>query len=407
MEVLATLAGIACGVVLSIVPGLHVALVLTLMIGLLSTGTASACFIAAAAGVALYLKRLGAVYHPNAASGVASLDPALRLTAEGKGPLAVAIMKRATDTAFVPVALFAAFLSFGLLLNANVAKLVSNLLDPVGVVIIVFWLGYTSYRSKAPWLTFGAMLAIGLFGYVVFNHPGMMGDPHQMAPVMSGLFGIPIMAAVFLERSKTGLPPQQLNYSLQLSPEFERLGAVIGCATGFLAGLGTQSLVSMAINKDQSNEEVLSLTSAGEASNDIMAILLVLVASMGRSGEAVLLGRMIPEPNLATGIAAAIALLLGAWSGRGLLDKLQRPYLFMIRTVPVHFWAVLVMAIAIGQVLLHHSALLALGLTAVGVALSWYARENEMPLQVSFAALALPILVQSGGLVPMLNSILF
>lgn len=407
MTALATLAGIACGTILSIIPGLHVALVLALCMGLLPHGTATACFIGAAAGVALYLKRLGSVYHPNAGTDVASLDPALRLTAEGKGPLAIEIMKRATDTAFVPVALLTVFVGIGFAINANVADLLNKLLSPIGVLIILLWIGYTSYRSKTPWWTLFAMVVIGIFGYVVFNHPGMMGDQHQMAPVMSGLFGIPIMAAVLIDRSKNGLPVQDYSFSYNLDESFHQIGSLIGCATGFLAGLGTQSLVSLAIRKEQTNEEVLALTSAGEASNDLMAILLVVVAGMSRSGEAVLIGRNLIEPNLASGIAIIIALLLGAWSGRGLLSKLQKPYLFMIKAVPAYIWAVLVMAIAIGQVLLHHSALLALGLTAVGVMLSWYARENEMPLQVSFAALALPILVQSAGLVPTLNSVLF
>lgn len=407
MTALATIAGIACGVVLSVIPGLHLALVFTVCIGMLPTGLETACFIASAAGVALYLKRLGAVYHPNAASGVASLDPALRLTAEGKGPLAVAIMKKSTDMAFVPVGVMVAFLACGLVVNNDVAKALNALLQPVGVIAILVWLVFTCSRSKTPWFTFVAMVTTGLFGYTVFNHPGMSGDHHQMAPVMTGLFGIPIMAIVFLERQRNGLPPQEPCKTVNVDMSLYRTGATIGCATGFLAGLGTQSLISLAIGKEDTNEDVLALTSAGEASNDLMAILLVLAANMGRSGEAVLISRVLPEVTLVSGITVAVALLIGAWSGRGLLDHLQKPYLFMIRTVPVHFFAVLVMAIAIGQVLLHHNAMLALGLTAVGVMLSWYARTNEMPLQVSFAALALPILVQSAGLVPALNSILF
>lgn len=407
MIVLATLAGILCGVVLSVIPGLHLALVFTLCLGLMGQGVASACFVGSAVGVAIYLKRLGGVYHPNAASGVASLDPALRLTAEGKGPLAIAICKKATDMALIPISIFTVYLLMCFIGGFNAASALSRILTPVGALLIAVWFVYTSLRSKAPLTTFLTMVVIGLFGYTVLNHPGMTGSEHQMAPIMSGLFGIPIMLALFKERSKTGLPAQSPENKVKVENHFALQGATIGCATGFLAGLGTQSLISLAINKEQSNEEVLMLTSSGEASNDMMALLLVIVASMGRSGEAVLLNRVLPQPDLAAALAVLMAIGIGAWVGREALDKFQKPYLRLMQAVPVHVWALLVLGLALGQVLLHHSQFLALGFTLTGVLLSSWARANELPLQVSFAALALPILAYSLGVVPQLNSVLF
>jgi putative membrane protein len=410
--IIGTIAGLITGVITSLVPGLHtgLALALLLAIGVQSIfGNEFAIFfIASAAGVSLYTRRLANVYHPSAGSGdIASLDPALALTSQGRGPDALRIMIMGTDSAWTFITICAVVILFMTIGKSNVLMSLNKPFGIVGLFVIAVWIVITAARSKKPALTLFGFTLIGLLGCTILFHPALKGNEHSMAPLMSGLFGIPIMLAVLAERNKNPLPPQIGSDEIILDPKMPILGTCIGGATGFLAGLGAGSLATLAVGEETSREDFLLLSSAAESANDIMALLLVLVAGMGRSGEAVLLGRVAGQTSITQALIVLALVALCAYIGRHLTIKLETIYGTIIQWFPSSFWALLVIGLALFQVMLTGNLIIGLTLTFAGVCISLWARSCKLPLQVSFAGIAIPVLITNTGFAPAFNSMIF
>lgn len=408
-----TILGVVLGVGLSLVPGLHVTLGLALLLSLgidkIAGPLPTACMLAAAAGASLYVHRLNAVYHPAAGGGeIATLDHTLRFTAVGRGPDALRILQQAIDLSWIPfIALTFIFMAC-YAVNLNLAKALDTAIGFLGIPLIIIWGIYTCNRSKNPLNTLLGFIAVGMFGYVALHHPAMRGNEHGLAPVMTGLFGIPIMLHVLSERSY-GLMPQQVSETIEINPYLGLLGASLGAVTGFFAGLGSSSVAGLAGAVCEDDSDYLMLVGSSEATNNIISILLVLLAGMGRSGEAVLIGRVCPYTslNFMAVIVVLAALAIGAYAGRSLMLKLEDWYIETIGSKPQATWALLVIGLGLFQVLLTGQIIVGLGLTACGVALSFWCRSNKLPLQVSFSALAFPLIIQQMGLVPFVNGMLF
>lgn len=407
----AMIGGTALGVFGSLVPGLHMALALALLLaaGLphwIGHGPAAA-FIAAAAGANLYARCLAVTYHPSAsADNAASLDPALRLTSNGRGPDALRLMLKGTDLAWIPVVGFAILLGVMAVFGINGARELDKAIGWAGIPVILLWIGVTVVRSKNKLSTAFGFAAMGLFGYTCLHHPALKGNEHAMAPLMAGLFGIPIMIGVLAERV-SGLGPQRKSRQILLNPRMAAMGSVMGCATGFLAGLGAGSLVSFLGSQADGDEDYLLLTSSGEAANNIMALLLVLVAGMGRSGEAVLLGRVSHDADVGQALILLGIVAVAAVVGRGAALTFESGYIKGVGLVSPKLWGLLVIGLALFQVVLTGQLWLACVLTFSGTCLSLWCRESKLPLQVSFGAIAIPLLIQSAGLAPAFNGWLY
>lgn len=406
------LLGVATGIFTSLIPGLHTGLALTLLVacGMQTLfGTEFAVtFIATAAGTSLYTRRLAAVYHPSAGSGnVASLDPALAMTAQGRGPDALKIMIMGTDAAWPVIVVAGFFVLVTSVSHSNAAMELNKALGGIGLLVILAWIVFTVMRSKNQIEACVAFAMTGTLGYMVLHHPSLRGNEHAMAPLMSGLFGIPITLAVLRERILHELPVQKPSEVIRIDASNSLIGSVLGAVTGFLAGLGAGSLATMAAEETISNENYLLLSSSAESTNDIMALLLVLAAGMGRSGEAVLLGRVAGQTTSSQVVVILALIVLAAFIGRKATFVLEPVYDKLIRIFPAQFWAFLVLCLAIGQVLLVGNILLGLILTFAGVCLSLWTRSCKLPLQISFAGIAVPVLVTSTGMAPVLNTLIF
>lgn len=416
LEALAIILGASTGCCLAFVPGLHVALALSLLLasGLLNPlgPVAAGCFVAAAAGAVLYAKRLGSVYHPTAGSeDAASMDPALRLTQMGRGADCLKIMVFATDISWIPligmIGLLVLFNAFGV----DAAKVATGALGLITVPVILGWLAYVINKSKHKAATALGLVVTGLVGYCVLHHPLLVGNEHQLAPLMSGLFAIPIMWLVLKERGHKQEIPPQLPVSKLIEGDLGLavIGSFIGCVSGFFAGLGAGSLLGMFSGLCHSDEDYLFLSAAGEAANDSLSLLLVLVAGIGRSGEAILLGRATGGgiPNLTSGLVMFGAVAFGAIIGRWFTQASEANYLKFLMLRPPTFWACLVLLLAVWQVVATGQILVGLSLMAAATCIAFWSRLNHLPLQVAFGSLALPLLVAKLGLVGLLNGLLF
>jgi TctA family transporter len=409
--------GALLGIGLSLVPGLHVATVLAILVaaglsGSVPPGVAAAA-VAAAAGASLYARRLALVYHPAANTSVhASLDPALRLTKAGRAADAMAVATAGTDMAIAVGTPVVVVIGIGLAAGFDLIGWLDGAVKFLGVPVICFWVVHTVFSANAKGLTAVGFGAAALFGYTTLNHPSLSPD-HAIAPVLAGLFGIPLMLQVLSDRHGRGLPQQfPVSKSIDVNTQLGLLGTCIGALTGFFAGLGTSSLVSLAAGSARNDEDYLLLASAGEASNDLMAIVLAVVAGLSRSGEAVLLTRIAPEPGAATGTAIVLALAVGAFVGRYAVIHLQAGYQRFVETTPVSVSAVFVLATGMVPIALAGAAgpahlLVAFGLTAAGTLLGCWCRQQELPAQVPFGALAIPLVIQAAGFGPGLRALVF
>ncbi len=424
IEALMLLVGIACGCASALVPGLHGGLVLALLVAMGLGGAHGALFVAGFAGANVYARRLGAVYHPSAGSDhQASAEVAVRMTANGRGRDALALMVQGTDFACAAIGCVVVVVAIGLVTHVDVAKAVVDVIGhQLPAVIVACWAVHVVVTSKNPGLTALGLALTATTGYVVMHHPVLAGNPHQLAPLMVGTFGVPIMLGVIIDRvaahqkavregrdpHASWLKPQGPRRPLEVDARFAVAGTALGALTGFLAGLGAGSLVAFLGGLTDSDEDYLLASASGEAANDVLALVLIVLAGMGRSGEAVALGKVVGHhPSAAGAFVVLGAVVLGALGGRWFVLRYEDAYMAWVAKTPVVIVASLVIGLGLLQVVATGHAVLALALTAACVGVSWWCRENKLPLQVGFGGLAVPVVASAWGLVPPMNSVFF
>lgn len=409
MTLLAILAGIGLALTLGLMPGLHLGLLLALtasaawQLGVPSPVVAA--FLAAAAGVGLYTKRLSLVYHPAAgADNLASLDPAMRLALSGRGREAVTIGVFATDYACFAMLALLALMGLAGLCGLSLLDGIKAFLQPLALAFLLLWLAVTWFHARRKGATVLYLVLAGLFGYLVLHHPGLRGNAHQLAPILTGFFAWPAALLLLQPRVPAASPSTAgVEINVQLVP----LGLGLGALTGFLAGLGAGSLASLVQDQAQGDGDYLLLASCAEAMNDWMAFLLVLSLGLGRSGEAVALGQFIQPGQLPVMLSSLLVLAACAYIARQWVLSIQDHYARWVQATPRSVWLALIIGFSFWQLALTGQFLLALLLTLSGFCLAVTAREARVPQQVAFATLVLPLLVQTAGLVPTLNSWLF
>jgi TctA family transporter len=407
IEALAAAAGLFAGIALALVPGLHIALVFVFIV-MLFPGAATACFVATAAGASIYAKRLALVYNPQAGSlDVLSPEPAIRMTRDGNGPQALRLSLAGADTAATYVLAVATLILLATVAGLNVVDLATKALRPVTTLVIIVWALTVVVSSSKPFKTCLGLGLTAAVGFLCLHHPALTGDAHQLAPLLTGLFTVPIILGTL---KSGGIPPQVRFHetTFEQDPDLARLGALTGLATGFLAGLGAGSLCSLWASRCETDEDYLLLSAAAETANDLFALVLVLVAGITRSGEAAALARLVPNQSSTTAVAALLLLtLVGAVVARLLVLKLEAPYIKFVRQL--HRWIipVFILGLAFAQVVSTQSPLVALAITVAAACTALLCRRHELPQQVAFAALALPLLVQQLGLVGPITATLF
>lgn len=409
MTLLAILAGVTLGLTLGLVPGLHLGLLLSLAAAAAwqagVSAPAVAAFLAAAAGVGMYVKRLALVYHPAAgADNLASLDPAMRLALTGRGPTAVALGVWGTDCASLAVLALLGLLGVAGAFGVPLLPGAKALLQPLALGFLLLWLAVTWVHARHKLATALCLLGAGLFGYLVLHHPSLRGNAHQLAPILTGFFAWPAALMLLQPRVEAEAPSEE---PVNANPELIPIGLGLGALTGFLAGLGAGSLASLVQDQTEGDGDYLLLATCAEAMNDWLALVLVLTLGLGRSGEAVALGQFIQPGQWGPALGTLGVLAASAYVARRWVLTIQETYAAFIQATPRGVWLGLILLFSLGQLALTHQFTLALVLTLAGFCLAMAARQARVPQQVAFATLVLPLLVQTFGLVPAFNAWLF
>lgn len=409
MTLVGILLGVGLGLTLGLVPGLHLGLLLALAAtAAWQAGVpapAVAAFLAAAAGTGMYTKRLALVYHPAAgADNLASLDPAMRLALTGRGREAVSLGVWGTDCASLAVLALVALLGLAGAAGLPLLEWVKDLLEPLALGFVALWLGVTLYHARRKAMTATCLLAAGAFGYIVLHHPGLRGNAHQLAPILTGFFAWP--AALMLLQPRVAAQATSAE-PVEVNPALIPIGLSLGALTGFLAGLGAGSLASLVQSHTEGDGDYLLLATSAEAMNDWLALVLMLSLGMGRSGEAVAIGQFIQPGQWVAALGTLGVLAAAAYVARGWVLTFQDRYAAWVGAVPRPVWLTLIIGFSLWQLALTGQFGLALVLTLAGFCLAVTARNARVPQQVAFATLVLPLLVQTFGLVPALNAVLF
>ncbi|MEN9832718.1 MAG: hypothetical protein RLZZ487_2323 [Pseudomonadota bacterium] len=400
--------GLMSSVALSAIPGLHLAAALLLLLPLVKAllgYSGAALFVMGAAGSNLYVKRLAMIYHPQAGSmDVLGMDPALRMAQAGQGPKALALSVKAATTGLLLASLLGIPLCFSMLGNTPLHTVIG---------IIFKWLTFPAVAAWAMvvWhshpLAKKALVLVGGLGFVILYHPSLMGDRHQLAPLMSGFFAIPI--AISLLQTQGSIPVQLMHeHTAKGDINLQFAGGLTGAITGFMAGLGASSLASFWGCALSSDEEWVELGAASETANDVMAIYLLMALGSTRSSEAALLKNLLP-PGISPAVfmTLACALFASAMLGRYAVQKWQVPYVKLMRQFPRKMAVAVVLGVALVQVLLCKAWLIALMLTVAATCLGLWLRQHHLPNQVCFAALIFPVLCHATGLDWLLSRIVF
>jgi putative membrane protein len=319
---LALLAGVACGLVTGVTPGVHINLVALLLLNaapflLLHVQPITiACFIVAMAVTHSFLDVVPSVFLGAPDSEAMAMLPTHRLLLQGKAIDAVKL----TITGSL----------FGLLL----ATLLLPLLFPLvrhGYPLIQKWIGhillaamlYLILKDRQRWLNLLVFLLSGVLGLVLFSLP--VKDP--LFPLLSGLFG---MSSLLISlRETTAIPPQSDVEGMAVGGRLMASAAVAGTAAGsltsFLPGLGPAQgavLVSAVVRRLGDTGYLIMVGALGTV-NFVISLVCLAALEKARNGAVLtILKVMEVEPAgiamlaLAGVVAGGLAAWLALWLAR-------------------------------------------------------------------------------------------
>jgi len=384
-----------------LIPGLHYAMVLLtagpwlleqcgLLMGILA--------LVWAVCVARAMHTLTVVYHPVAADQLASADPAQRLRAAGQGKFATQIMGESLwVSGAVVVVLVGIMTMLSMLLQRNLIKGILQNLGFIAIPAFVAWLGFMVWNAKNKASTLLVFIAAGTLGVIALEHPGVRGSAQTMTPLLSGLFGLPILIGTLIERKRGKKVVLPEPVSERKHPELLTwIGLGFGLLSVALPGLGTSSLVSIGQNVAEDDAQYLRMSSLAESTGELLALTLGILAIADRSSDAAVISRIVTaftgEYSLTpTFTWAMLATLISAtWVGLKLVPILGIPYRFLMYAIPNKAQSI---AVAVGMlwIVWSHTGSWGLAVTAAGTMIHFGARQLGVPNQAFFACMVVPM----------------
>lgn len=396
---------------IALFPGVHFAMVLLVAGPLLlgQFGLASGLLaLAWAVVIARSMHTLAVVYHPVAADQLASADPAQRLCAAGQGKFATRLMGEALwmGTVAVTVTLMLA-ITLGSWLQLDLIKAfikgLSWLIWPFALV----WLGLMLYQARNKFATLLVFVVSGYLGIVALQHPSVQGSHHAMTPLLTGLFGVPVLLLALLEKH----PAQRFGEQTQRERVAERepdatlryFGLFAGLMSVVLPGLGTSSLISMGQDLAEDDAQYLSMASAAESMGEMLALTLGILGLAMRSSDAAVIQKLVETSHGEFVLGPVFpyvllgTLVVAAWVGLRLVSLVGIPYRVMLAIVPIKVQSLVVLG-AMLWVVWSHTEGWGLAIVAVGTLIHLGARRLGTPNQAFFSCMVVPMVCSMLGL---------
>ena len=327
-----TLLGCLMGLFSGIVPGIHVntlaaillasypALCSMLPLDTAGSAVSVSCCIAAASVVHSFVDFVPSVFigAPDAEDAVSVL-PGHRLLKQGRGMEAV--RAAAIGSLIGCSASILTALPLQWLLIQGAGDVLDRLTPAVLLTACTVLLWQEWSRGSGIWGPIAFLLSgiLGL-GCMVLPIPsdGIVGDGNIMMPLLTGLFGIPVM----LESSKEGrMPAQSDRVKDPTGPMPGLRGVLMGTLAGWFPGITSTvgAAMSAAVFPEKRPERFISTVASIGTVTSVLALITLSVSGNGRSGTALAIGEVLgdsiggfaSEPFLMLLLSAAIGSMAG------------------------------------------------------------------------------------------------
>jgi len=383
-----------------LIPGLHYAMIL-LSAGpwILTTFGIANGMLAMVASVCMAraMHTLTVVYHPVAADQLASADPAQRLRAAGQGRYATEIMGESLWLgAVVTVTIVGVLILVNHITGIDIIKVYLRYMHVLTVPAFVAWFVYTVFKAKNTWGTILVFVASGILGVIALEHPSVKGSAQAMTPLLSGLFGIPILMSTLIEKKRHKPVEVEPVSTRKHHDELSRFGLLAGILSVSLPGLGTSSLVSTCQDLAQDDAQYLRMASVAESTGELLALAFGVLMISDRSSDAAVISRVITATTGEYALGsqfpwAMLAVLIAAcWVSLKVIPFVGIPYRFLMWVIPSKIQSI---AVAVGMlwIVWSHTGGWGINVVVAGSLIHFGARRLGVPNQAFFACMILPM----------------
>ena len=348
--------------------------------------------------IARSMHTLAVVYHPISGDQIASAKPAQRLAMSGQGIFATALMGDALKLGTLcTVITMLLLLGLGNFLHLNLVKSLLQSCMWLALPAFLGWAGFTAWIAQCKWETLAVMLASGILGVVALQHPAVQGASHAMTPLLTGLFGFPVLLLALFEQHRGAHKPLPKIVERETPAELKYFGLGMGLFSVLLPGLGISSLVSTGQTLVEDDSQYLTMACIAEDYGELLALVIGILGCGMRSSDAAVILRVVQthNPNGFTlgpvfPYLLLAALLAAMVVGLLLVRVLGFPYRFLMLVIPTKLQALLV-ACGMLWVVWSHTQVWGLMILSVGTLIHLGARQLGTPNQAFFACLVAPM----------------
>lgn len=322
-----SLLGIALGVILGLLPGLHLNNLLPLFasLGFLIPNPYYLIVLIISTAIAqVFTSFIPSIYigAPDGDSNSLSVLPGHRLLLEGRGYEAIRLTVIGGFGALVISIITVLFLG-------NYFTLLYNIIRPYiayPLIAVVLFMIFSEKQIKKILYAVLVILLSGILGVLVLNS-SIVASQNALFPTFAGLFAISILITSITEKAK--IPKQEIDIELKTSKFNITKAIVLGVVAGVLVGLLPAVGVSQAATFMQyvgglGEARTFLVTLAGiNTANEVISLNSLYLISNPRSGASVAIEKILPDISFndvllflgviffASGIVVPITLFLG------------------------------------------------------------------------------------------------
>ncbi|MBI4009598.1 MAG: tripartite tricarboxylate transporter permease [Candidatus Aenigmarchaeota archaeon] len=322
-----SLLGIVVGVILGLLPGLHINNLLPLFISLavlIPNPYYLVVFIISIAIAQVFTSFIPSIFlgSPDGENNALSILPGHRLLLEGRGYEAILLTTIGGFGALIISIITVLF--FG-----NYFTILYDIIRPYiayPLIVVILFMILSERRVKKILYAGLIVLLSGVLGILVLNS-SIVAQQNALFPTFAGLFAISTLMASITERAK--IPRQEIDATLKMSKLNIAKSIVLGVIAGVLVGLLPAVGVSQAATFMQyigglgEARAFLTTLASINTANEVISLNSLYLISNPRSGASVAIERILPEINfndmllflgvilLSAGIVVPITLHLG------------------------------------------------------------------------------------------------
>jgi len=318
------LLGTAGGIILGMLPGMHINNILPLFLAFSFISPHSlAVFIASLSITQIFVGYISSIFlgAPNEDTSLSVL-PGHRLLLEGRGHEAIKLVVLGGICSLV--------LSLGIIfILSNYFVYLYEISRPYiqyPILLVIIFMILSEKKLRKILYALVIVLLSGFLGIIVLGS-SLVSQQNSMFPLLSGFFGLSTLIISIKEKSK--IPKQEEDDRIGISPlsflKSVLLGSLAGVLVGFLPAIGVSQAAAMMQYLGGMKEPRNFLVTLGSinTANELFSLSSLYLVGNPRSGSSVAISRILPELELnevllligsiclAGGIASIVTVYLG------------------------------------------------------------------------------------------------